>query len=348
MWKRSLRIPRYHVPPMQGEARMCQEVGDFFNTVHPNERGIRIGGLYGMSGLGKTTLVKAFSYHNLGNYNGKVVYIEFCGGNGSDTQNLVLQYLTRSCNSQFEWVTGEDDVRNVFCSIVAGQRVLLVLDNITEASIDKVSEYLGADVGDGSSILLIAQTVDVLLQNFNIDSKSCMHIPRLRAEEAIGIMLEKTSVEYGARGFALKCAKSCSFKEDTASAPTFHPLALKALGRHCFSKHHLDLSNWVAEIDGLPHRVLDDYDDDDDDVRSMAMEDNDGDDVRSVAMEDNDDHDVRSMAFHVLFDVLGMAFNEMDPKSRSIFMLLTLLIPPMLSSHEVIKGLAENCKEEVS
>ncbi|GLJ41966.1 hypothetical protein SUGI_0868810 [Cryptomeria japonica] len=304
----------YRIPPMQGEARMCRKVEDFYKTVHPNKKGIRIAGLYGMSGMGKTDLGKAFCNHNLRNYDGKVFHIEFCGGNAFDTQELTLQHLTHSRNSQFERVTGENDVHYFFCNKVEGQSVLLVLDNITDDSIDKVRGYLHA-VGEGSCILLIARSVDVLVKNFNIDSQSCMRIPRLRVEEAIAIMLKITSTEYGDIGLALKCAKRCLFKEDRGTAPRFHPLALKALGRHCFSKHRGDLSKWVDEIDDLPCH----------------------------------DFDGLSMAFDIVFDVLGLAFDSMDPKSRSIFMLLTLLIPHKLSSYSlVINVLAENCKEEVS
>ncbi|GLJ41686.1 hypothetical protein SUGI_0862800 [Cryptomeria japonica] len=69
IWRKlPTQSPRYHVAGIQGEERMCQEVANFFNNVHPNEKGIRFAGLYGIAGHGKTTLGKAICNFKLADF----------------------------------------------------------------------------------------------------------------------------------------------------------------------------------------------------------------------------------------------------------------------------------------
>ncbi|GLJ55887.1 hypothetical protein SUGI_1199960 [Cryptomeria japonica] len=48
-----------------------------------------------------------------------------------------------------------------------------------------------------------------------------------------------------------------------------------------------------------------------------------------------------------MFAVLGKVFDEMDPKYRSIFMLLTVYMLPNLSPHKVTEWLAIKCNEDI-
>ncbi|XP_059075740.1 uncharacterized protein LOC131875444 [Cryptomeria japonica] len=304
-------FPRYRVPAMQGETRMCQAVAGFFNKVKQNEKGIRVAGLYGMSGQGKTTLVKAFCNVKLGDFGGRVCYLDFSRGNKLDRQKLVLKYLGDCRESQVEWVTNEDEAHYFFKTVVEGQKVLLVLDHMTQASIDERKYYSGVQLGEDSCILLTGPSEGFLksLWNFNIDEQSCMHVPILTKDEAIAILIEGTSlkelplrVEH--RSFALNWANRCSYKNDRGSR-TFHPLALKAYGRHFFSKQYHDRSTWVAAFEERNNNALDDV----------------------VAG-------------------LGKAFDDMDPKHRTIFRHLVLSRTTNTSS-EVVKCLAQEMNLEI-
>ncbi|GLJ42240.1 hypothetical protein SUGI_0874330 [Cryptomeria japonica] len=315
---------RYHVPHMQGEVRMCQEVAHFFDRVQLNERGIRIAGLYGIAGQGKTTLGKAFCNYKLGDFEGKVCHLEFSRGDSVERIKLALQYLTHRPQSHLQTLTIQDEAQNELYTRLRGhrgkgQKALLVLDNITEESIDEVTYYLRADFGENSCILLSARSVDVLTKHFNIDSQSCMRVPRLEEEEAIAILVKRAfpgESKLGAedRDFALKCANRCSFKETNGDiyprARTFHPLALKAFGRYLLGKNGSNLSKWVAEIDC----TVDGY----------------GDGLVEV------------------FSVLHKAFSCMHPKYRTIFMLLTVYMLPNMTPGKVKEWLAINCNEEIS
>ncbi|XP_057821867.2 uncharacterized protein LOC131034411 isoform X5 [Cryptomeria japonica] len=340
---------RYHVPCMQGEERMCQEVADFFNSVQPNEKGIRIAGLYGIAGHGKTTLGKAFCNLNLGVrsafyrvrractppramsltgnspkvwqfcFEGKICHLEFSRGDSLERIKLALQYLTYCPQSHLQTLTSQEQAQVELYKRVKGQTVLLVLDNITEESVDEVRYYVEADFRKNSCILLSARSVDVLVKHCKIDSKSCMRVPSLEKDEALGILLEGTSLQESSLGaedkaFALKCANRCSFKEISNDIVrrdrTFHPLALKAFGGHLFSKYGSNLAKWVTEIDGLV-------------------------DQSGYGLDD-------------VFAVLGKAFDDIRPKYRTIFMLLTVYMLPNMSPDKVTLWLAIICNEEIS
>ncbi|GLJ42318.1 hypothetical protein SUGI_0876170 [Cryptomeria japonica] len=239
--------------PPRKQRRGRRGVVDFFNFVHPDKKGIRIAGLYGIPGQGKTTLAKAFCNFKLGDFE--------------------------------------------------------------EESIDEVAYYLKADLGENSWILLSARSADVLERQFKIDKQSCIRVPRLIEEEAIAILLEKVSVEVAMLGadekaFAVKCAGRCSFKEVAGTEGTFHPLALKAFGGHLFNNHGLQLSKWVAEIEGWVDRC-------------------------GYGLDD-------------LFALLRKPFDNMCPEYRTIFMLLTLYMPPDMSPHKVTEWLAMIVNKEIS
>ncbi|XP_057845451.2 disease resistance protein ADR2 isoform X1 [Cryptomeria japonica] len=307
--------PRYHFPCMQGQTRMCQEVADFFDTVHSDTRGIRIAGLYGIPGQGKTTLGKAFCNFKLGDFEGKVCHLEFSRGDSFKRIKVALQCLTCCPQSYFQELRDQDQAQVGLYRRMEGKRVLLVLDNITEESIDEVTYYCKAEFGENSCILLSARSVDVLEKHFKIDKRSCMRVPSLKEEEAIAIFLERTSVEESTLGaedkaYAVKCAKRCSFKEVGGRGRTFHPLALKAFGGHLFSKYGRHLSKWAAEIESWVDRC-------------------------GYGLDD-------------VLAVLGRAFDNMPPEYCTIFMLLTLYMPPNMSPHKVTEWLAMICNKEIS
>ncbi|GLJ42309.1 hypothetical protein SUGI_0875890 [Cryptomeria japonica] len=175
--------PRYHVPCLQGQARMCQEVEDFINTVHSDKRRIRIAGLYGIPGQGKTTLGKAFCNFKFGDFEGKVCHLEFSRGDSFERIEVALQHLTCCPLSYLQELIDQDQKSG-------GQKGI-----ITEECIDEVAYYLKAEVGENSHILLSGWSVDVLEKHLKIYKQSCMRVPGLKEEEAIAILLELTSVE---------------------------------------------------------------------------------------------------------------------------------------------------------
>ncbi|XP_059065488.1 uncharacterized protein LOC131052748 isoform X2 [Cryptomeria japonica] len=311
--------PRYHVRGMQGEARMCQEVANFFNEVQPIKNGIRIAGLYGIAGHGKTTLGKAFCNFKLVDFEGRVCHLEFSRGDPFERTKLALQYLTHRPHSYMQTLTNLDQAKVELYKRVEGKRVMLVLDNITVESIEEVMYYLEADFGGNSWILLSARSGDVLAKNFQIDELSCMHVPRLKNEEAITLLLQRAcpvGSNLGAenREFALKCANRCLFKEiscdNVPRAQTFHPLAVKAFGGYLFSKYGSNLSKWAAEVDGMVDKALDGLDE--------------------------------------VFALLGKAFDDMPAKYRTIFMLLTVYMLPNMSVDKVIEWMAINCNAKIT
>ncbi|GLJ41916.1 hypothetical protein SUGI_0867830 [Cryptomeria japonica] len=314
IWHTITPSPRYHVPRMQGQVRMCQEVADFFNTVHSDAKRISVAGLYGIPGHGKTTLAKAFCNFKLGDFEGKVCHLEFSRGDPLQRVKLALQYVTHCPPWILQTLTDPDQAKVELDRRVKGQRVLLVLDNITEENIDEVRYYVEADFRKESCILLSARSVDVLVKHFKLELQSCMRAPRLEKDEAIHILLERTSIEESTlreddKNTALKCANRCSFREVGSIGRTFHPLALKAFGGHLFSKYGSHLSKWVAEIDDMVDRPGDGLDE--------------------------------------VFVLLGKAFDDVRSEYRTIFILLTVYMLPNMSTQKVTEWLAIICNKEI-
>ncbi|XP_057868041.1 putative disease resistance protein At3g14460 [Cryptomeria japonica] len=300
---------------MQGQERMCQEVADFFKSVQSVKKGTSIAGLYGIPGQGKTTLAKAFCNFKMGDFEGKVCHLEFSRGDSFERTKLALQYLTRCPQLILQTLTDRDQAQVELYRRLKGQRVLLVLDNVTEESIDEVTDYLKEELGENSCILLSARSVDVLEMHFKIGKRSCMRVPRLEEDEAIEILLEKAPIDVSTMGaeekaFAVKCADRFLFEEVGRRGQTFHPLALKAFGGHLFSKYGPHLSKWAGEIEGWINRS-------------------------SYGLDD-------------LLAVLGKAFDSTRPEYRTIFMLLTLYMPTRMSPHKVTEWLAMVLNKEIS
>ncbi|GLJ41919.1 hypothetical protein SUGI_0867920 [Cryptomeria japonica] len=131
IWHIITPSPRYHVPRMQGQVRMCQLVADSFNTVHPDENRIRMAGLYGIPGHGKTTLGKAFCNFKLGDFEGKVCHLEFCRGDPFERLKLALQFLTHCPPWILQTLTNPDQAQVELYRRVRGQRVLASIKEST-------------------------------------------------------------------------------------------------------------------------------------------------------------------------------------------------------------------------
>ncbi|GLJ42325.1 hypothetical protein SUGI_0876340 [Cryptomeria japonica] len=182
----------------------------------------------GIPGQGKTTVGKAFCNFKLVDFEGKVCHLEFSEGAAFDRTKIALQHLTHCPQWNLHTSVDQDQAQVEFYRRVKGQRVLLVLNDITEESIDEVTYYLKADLGESSCILLSAGSIEVLVKHFNIKLQSCKRLPRLEEDEAIRILLQRTRVQESTlraeeKAFAAMCADRCSFKEVGRRGRTFHP-----------------------------------------------------------------------------------------------------------------------------
>ena len=113
--------------------------------------------------------------------------------------------------------------------------MILVLDNIWDNDIEEVEKYLEAGYCDGSVVVLVSRSLDVLEKRLCIPSKHCMEMPNVDEDGAIDVFLHyarcrresiKSSDEWG---IIKRCVSKCYFTKGRGGC-AYHPLALKVVG----------------------------------------------------------------------------------------------------------------------
>eukprot|EP01018_Ginkgo_biloba_P006349 Gb_20880 [translate_table: standard] len=230
---------------VMGKARLCKEVGKMFEKAPWRRNGVKVVGLYGVSGSGKTTISISLCNFYSGKFNGKVFHVEFGRENFVKIQKQVLKVLTGAgeglLNSVFTKEQGWQELRQR----MPRQRVFLAVDNISDisCSIEDAQSYLSLGFPKGSLVLLTARSPVVLNRLLPEAESIFMPVPTTEEEEAIGILLKLTPVEPSnltseQKVMAIRCINKCKF------GGKYHPLALQAFGADLYDRFGSDLLKW--------------------------------------------------------------------------------------------------------
>ncbi|CAL9216155.1 unnamed protein product [Arabidopsis halleri] len=197
--------------------------------------GVQTLGLYGMGGIGKTTLAKSFYNKIIVNFNRHRVFIESVREKSSDQDGLVNLQKTL-IKELFGLVPGIEDVSRGLEKIkenVHEKKIIVVLDDVDH--IDQVNALVGETkwYGEGSLIVITTRDSEILSKlsvNHQYEVKCLTEPQALKLFSFYSLRKEKPPTQ--------------SLLELTGLLP----LAVKVFGSHLYDK---DENEWPVELEKL-------------------------------------------------------------------------------------------------
>ncbi|KAG0556588.1 hypothetical protein KC19_11G065200 [Ceratodon purpureus] len=222
----------------QGSERFCKLIVDKLHEVEAStEYGVRVVGVYGVGGLGKTSVCKALYNSQYAECDGKVCLVELGGLSPEELQKQVLRELTQ-LNPELEKDLRGDKVVRLLKERLHKHKVFLAIGNVWDSSVSRDTglTFLQAGFHCDSMVLVTARTRDILVR-LGIDENHCMEMPELDKEEATKLFLHHalpyySQLEGPQRDVVEQCVERCWFhKGGAVSTARFQyvPLAIKVL-----------------------------------------------------------------------------------------------------------------------
>ncbi|KAG0562315.1 hypothetical protein KC19_9G136400 [Ceratodon purpureus] len=257
---------------MVGYNRLCEHLSSLF--VEDTNSGVLLLGLYGMAGLGKTTMSKALTDYFHRELMGRVCHLEL--GDSSKAlmrQKEVLEKLWGLKNDVLDGVKDVDQGRTLMRNCLEQDRikrrsgVFMAIDDVSgdQRSLDEARAHLEAGFCPKSRIIVTSRgqnIVEGLLSHF----KFCKPVPSLTQEEAETVFLKMAApgkilsalTDEERRSLAL-CVEQCRFPRGRdqqyhfLASRQYHPMAIRALA-NCFQNQAINkksLSVWEKYLEAV-------------------------------------------------------------------------------------------------
>ncbi|KAG0598142.1 hypothetical protein M758_12G049500 [Ceratodon purpureus] len=234
---------------VQGRSRSCKVIQDKMDQVLTNSNSrLCTVGLYGMGGIGKTTISKALCNELALKFCDNVCHIELGSGSELELLGKALKKLSRIRHDVLDKL---DDIelgcaylRKQLCT----QPIFLALDNVHDdfKTLEVAQTYLKASYGSGSIVLVTARSLSVL-KKLNLDEGNCLEMPELEENEAKTLFLsyaDLPSRHEVDEGLLNDCIERCHFLKGDGRSRHYHPLALKVLGQQL----GCNTTKWAAQL----------------------------------------------------------------------------------------------------
>ncbi|KAG0621673.1 hypothetical protein M758_3G039500 [Ceratodon purpureus] len=225
------KLEDFHV---QGRSRLCKVVREKIKQSKISlAYGVRVVGVYGVGGIGKTTICKAMCNDLSKEYRGRVAHVEL---ESRPEDELLKDMLRRLTGTKPELIgaMNTDEYRNRLQRDMTNIGVFLAIDNASGATSKQALTLLRAKYGPGSVVLVTARSIDVL-KSLRINESECIAMPELEIDEAKALFLYHAACIPNTHNEAdeeliSSCVQRCCFRKGGGISYHYHPLALQALG----------------------------------------------------------------------------------------------------------------------
>ncbi|KAG0570622.1 hypothetical protein KC19_6G175800 [Ceratodon purpureus] len=239
---------------VQGGSKLCQVIEEAISRIQPSERyGVRVVGVYGVGGMGKTTLCNLLCNRFCEKSDVKSSHVELGSKSSGKLLKKVLKDLT---NTDQDFVKGLDEGKcwNLLKNSCK-QRIFLAIDNVwpDSKSLEEAKKYLNNLDFHEESVVIVTSRVEGTLTSLGVRKEDCFAMPSLEEEDATNLFLYHATSGNQAlndndKQAIRECIRLCYFSKGKWNDRHYLPLALKALGLQLGNRFGKRPSEWVMAL----------------------------------------------------------------------------------------------------